>query len=122
MFFFLQADSLQMHNMLEGLNAQGSFADLHAADAEGRLASRLDALMLYLKYCHGTACRFSWTHLFPGGEAKTLEEAMGKLPSGESETRSGRTEPLTIPQILNTIHTLTRYPRSTIEIAVSVST
>lgn len=68
-----------MHNMLESLNEKGPFAAIEASDAEGRLASRLDALMLYLKYCHGTSCRFSWIHLFPGGEAKTLEEAMGVL-------------------------------------------
>lgn len=67
-----------MHNLLEGLNQQGPFTTLDASDAESRLASRLDALMLYLKYCHGTACRFSWIHLFPGGEAKNLEEAMGE--------------------------------------------
>lgn len=70
---------MQMHNLMESVNARGSFAAIDATDSEGRLAGRLDALMLYLKYCHGSACRFSWVHVFPGGEAKNLEEAMGKM-------------------------------------------
>lgn len=65
-----------MNNLLAPLNEEGPFAAIESNSDSGRLASRLDALTLYLKFCHGAACRFSWIHLFPGGEAKNLQEAL----------------------------------------------
>lgn len=66
-----------MNNLLLDHNSLGRFAWLEASNNATRMATRLDALVLYLKFCHGTTCRFSWSHLFPYGEAKNLEEAMG---------------------------------------------
>lgn len=73
----VQTDSIQMNNLLAPLNEEGAFSAIESSSDTGRLASRMDALMLYLKYCHGASCRFSWIHLFPGEEAKNLQQALG---------------------------------------------
>lgn len=55
-----QADPYQMNNLLLPLNEQGAFADWTSDVPGGRVASRLDAIMLYLKGCRGAACRYGW--------------------------------------------------------------
>lgn len=65
-----------MNNLLSETNANGAFADLDTSTIAGQIAVRLDAIMLYLKYCHGIRCRYSWSNLFPYGEANTLTEAL----------------------------------------------
>lgn len=55
-----QADPYQMNNLLLPLNQQGAFADWTSDIPGGRVASRLDAIMLYLKGCRGAACRYGW--------------------------------------------------------------
>lgn len=41
-----------------------------------RVASRMDALLLYLKACKGSGCRTSWNHVFPYGEATSMAQAL----------------------------------------------
>lgn len=66
-----------MHNLLVDVNKEGSFAPLLAsASIATRVATRLDALTLYLKTCRGQQCRDGWRAIFPQGDATTLKEAL----------------------------------------------
>lgn len=73
----LQADPEQMHNLIADLNQDTSTTYWKAETSQyHRIASRMDALLLYLKTCKGVECRTSWDHLFPYGEANTMAEAL----------------------------------------------
>lgn len=66
-----------MHNLLADNNKAGPFAPLQTDTSAGKIAARLDALTLYLKYCKGIRCRYSWENIFPNsGDARTMDEAM----------------------------------------------
>lgn len=65
-----------MNNLLASVNAQGPNSPLDSSTTAGRVATRLDALTLYLKYCKGIRCRYSWTNIFPYKEATSMAEAM----------------------------------------------
>lgn len=65
-----------MHNLLADSNKEGPNAPLRTDTEAGRLATRLDALMLYLKFCKGIRCRYSWKNIAPYGDFTSLDEAM----------------------------------------------
>lgn len=66
-----------MNNFLAELNTRGPFASFNSSDSEAtRIASRMDALVLFLKTCRGSDCRKAWTHLFPYGEVSSMKEAL----------------------------------------------
>lgn len=66
-----------MHNLVADLNSgDRSTYFSSSASQNQRIASRMDALLLYLKTCKGVGCRTAWDHLFPYGEATTLKEAL----------------------------------------------
>lgn len=83
----IEADPLQVDNLLAGLNAKGPFADFALLGASSssnspgivvakELLHRLDALLLVLKTCVGDSCRRPWSALFPHGQAQSLEDAL----------------------------------------------
>lgn len=72
----MTVDPEQMNNLLLPLNQQGAFAPWTSDIPGGRVASRLDAAMLYLKHCRGAQCRYGWENIFPYGEATNLKEAL----------------------------------------------
>lgn len=47
-----------------------------SSDEAGRLASRLNGLMLLLKTCIGDSCRAPWSVLHPDGSVRSLAEAL----------------------------------------------
>lgn len=47
-----------------------------SSDDAGRLATRLNGLMLLLKTCIGDSCRAPWTVLHPDGSVRSLAEAL----------------------------------------------
>jgi arylsulfatase A-like enzyme len=67
-------DSDQMNNLL-GQLAFYSSLNSTSSDAE-RIASRMDALLLNLKTCHGSLCRRLWYNLFPEGQVQDLSSAL----------------------------------------------
>lgn len=72
-----QSDHVQMNNLISSLNEDVNTAYFKAETSQSlRIASRMDALLLYLKSCKGVGCRFSWNHLFPYGEVTSLYQAL----------------------------------------------
>ncbi len=67
-------DSDQMNNLV-GQLAFYSSLNSTSSDAE-RIASRMDALLLNLKTCHGSLCRRLWYNLFPEGQVQDLSSAL----------------------------------------------
>lgn len=73
----MKSDFGQMENLVASINAKGAFAPLVSSSSSfSRVASRLDAVVLWLKACKGTDCRRVWPHIFPNGEAKSFVDAM----------------------------------------------
>ena len=72
----MTTDPTQMNNLLLPLNQQGAFLPWTSEIPGGRVASRLDAMTLYLKHCRGSQCRLGWDAIFPNGEASSLKEAL----------------------------------------------
>lgn len=66
-----------MNNLIADLNNDVSTAYYKSSSSQShRVASRMDALLLYLKTCKGVGCRTSWDHLFPYGEVTSMAQAV----------------------------------------------
>lgn len=72
-----QTDSYQLTNLAinSGNSSTFSFATVNNTDYTP-LATRLDALLLVLRRCSGSACLSPWSSIFPNGEVHDLSEAL----------------------------------------------
>lgn len=71
-----QTDPYQLTNLAINSNSSTfSFANVDGTDYT-TLATRLDALLLVLRRCSGSACLSPWSSIFPNGEAQDLAGAL----------------------------------------------
>lgn len=73
-FYNMNTDPAQMLNRLAS-PAQGT-AGTYYGRAEGKLFTRLNALLMVAKSCKQNTCRNPWSALFPGGQVTSLSGAM----------------------------------------------
>ncbi|GAP89109.2 putative arylsulfatase-like protein [Rosellinia necatrix] len=71
----LTVDPGQMHNLLAPSDSQSN-RTLIAGLPIAKMASRLDALLFVLKSCAGSSCHEPWRQLHPGGNVRTLADAL----------------------------------------------
>ncbi|KAI1377251.1 putative arylsulfatase [Hypoxylon crocopeplum] len=70
----MDVDPGQLHNLLSPSSSASTAAA--AGYPAGRVAARLDALLLVLKTCAGEPCRRPWAQLHPAGDVRSLADAL----------------------------------------------
>jgi hypothetical protein len=73
-FYNMVTDAAQMKNRLA--NPPKGTAGTYYGRAEGKLFTRLNALLMVAKSCAQNSCRNPWATLFPGGQVTNLSQAM----------------------------------------------
>ncbi|KAI9373875.1 alkaline-phosphatase-like protein [Aspergillus egyptiacus] len=73
-FYNIKDDPLQTVNLAAGPPKYDSYRIANRPLQQ--ILPRLDALMMVLKSCHEDSCRYPWAQLHPGGDVRSLADAL----------------------------------------------